>query len=108
MPFEIGVLIGNIFGFILAIPVALFLAFWMSAVKNKVAVVAGALLGGLIGFAIVLFWVSTLHNVNGAAIFFGALLFNATLALVAGIVADLLIAGRNERHYRRIAHEEGH
>ena len=35
-------------GFILAVPISLFLAFWLSAVKNRAAVVWGALIGAFI------------------------------------------------------------
>src|SRR5205085_10743199 len=48
-----GYFIADIFGFILAVPMALFLAFWMSSVKRRGVVVVGAFLGALIGFLII-------------------------------------------------------
>ena len=74
-----GIFIGDIFGFILALPVALFLAFWMSAVKSRWIVVLGALIGAVIGFVFILGWVGTLiydtplPNASPPAVFFGSL-----------------------------------
>jgi hypothetical protein len=50
MPSLNDILIGDIFGFLLALPLSLFMAFWLSAVKKRAAVVFGALLGALIAF----------------------------------------------------------
>ncbi len=105
MPFNTGVFIADLFGCLLALPVGLFLAFWMSAVKRRAAVVAGAFIGALIGFFIILFWASPLQNVIGVGVFFGSLVFCAALALTGGIITDLLIGRIAERDYRRIAHE---
>jgi biotin transporter BioY len=107
--FNIGdpVFIGGIFGFLLALPVALFLAFWLSNVKNRTAVVVGAFVGALIGFLIIQGWAGTLifnsslPGANGGSAFFGCVLFCSAMGLIGGIIADLLIARRNTRHYRR-------
>jgi hypothetical protein len=44
-----GVFKGDLFGFLLALPVTLFLAYWISAVPNRLVVVIGAFVGALIG-----------------------------------------------------------
>lgn len=109
-----GILIGDIFGFILALPAALFLAFWMSAVKSKWAVVLGALLGTIIGFLIILGTIGTLINdkplpgANGGAVFFGSVLFCSAMGLIGGILMDLLIGGATRRDYGRQAAHESH
>ncbi len=105
MPFNTGVFIADLFGCILALPVGLFLAFWMSAVRRRAVVVGGAFIGALIGFFIILFWASQLQNLIMVGVFFGALIFCGALALATGIIADLLVGRISERDYRRIAHE---
>jgi len=103
---------GDIFGLILALPVGLFLAFWLSAVKKRAAVVFGAFIGALIPFVFILFWVGALFvplqlkGANGGSVFFGSLLICSIAALIGGMVTDLLVARINNRDYRRqIAHE---
>jgi hypothetical protein len=102
-----GYFIADLFGFILALPVALFLVFWMSSVKRRGVVVAGAFLGALIGFLIILGWVDTLiyntplPNASAAATFFGSLLICSVLGLAGGILADLIVARMSRRDYRR-------
>ncbi len=101
------IFIGDFWGTILALPVALFLAFWLSNVKNKIAVIGGALVGILLGFLGILAIVGTLirptplPHVDGVATFFSSLLLNSALGLALGIITDLIIANRNERDYRR-------
>lgn len=108
------IFIGDFWGFILAIPISLFLAFWLSAVKNHVAVIIGAFVGTLLGFLILLGWAGTLifatplKGVNGGAVFFGSVLFCSVLGLSAGILTDLLIAGKNRKDYRRSTIQEHH
>ena len=106
------IFIGDFWGFIIALPISLFLAYWISSVKNHAAVVAGAFIGALIGFLIILGWVDTLifdtplTGANGAATFFGSALFCSALGLAGGILMDLLIARRSRRDYfRQTAHE---
>lgn len=110
-----GIFLGDLFGFILALPLALFLAFWMSAVKRRWAVVVGAFIGAFIGFLIILGWVGTLiyttplPGADGGSTFFGALFFNSMLGLAGGIITDLLVARANPNIYRRpdiVVHEE--
>lgn len=104
-----GVFWGALFGLLLSLPISLFLAFWMSAVRNRAAVVFGAFIGGIIGFLIILGWVGTLvfntvlPGASGGLTFFGTVLFCATLELAFGMGADLLIARTNRRDYRRAA-----
>jgi hypothetical protein len=108
-----GIFQGDFFGFVLALPTALFLAFWMSAVKKRGIVVLGAFLGALIGFIVILGWVGTLiydqplPNANPAATFFGSLLICSVLGLAGGIILDLVVARRTSRDYRRqiLVHE---
>ena len=100
------IFIGDIFGFVLALPLSLFQAFWLSSVKKRAAVVSGGFLAALIAFVAILVWAETLPGANGGATFFGSLFFCSTAALVGGIVTDLLVARITSRDYRRsIAHE---
>src|SRR5438128_12592530 len=104
-----GIFIGDFWGFLLALPVALFLAFWMSAVKNRTAVVVGAFAGALLGFIIILGWVGTLiydtplPDANPVGVFFGSLLFCSALGLGVAIILVLIISRNTQRHYRRQA-----
>jgi hypothetical protein len=100
------IFIGDIFGFLLALPPSLFMVFWLSAVKKRAAVVFGALLGALTAFVGILLWANSLPGANGGATFFGSLFFCSAAALVGGIITDLLVARITSRNYRRfIAHE---
>jgi hypothetical protein len=104
-----GVFWGALFGLILSLPVALFLTFWMSAVRNRAAVIFGAFLGGIIGFLIILGWAGTLiydtplPGANGGSAFFGGVLFFSAMELAFGMGSDLLVARANRRDYRRTA-----
>lgn len=111
-----GIFIGDTFGFILAVPISLFLAYWFSAVKNRMAVVFGALIGALIGWFIILCWVGTviydtpLPGADGGSTFFGSLLFCSTTGLSLAILTDLWVARRASRaytqqHAEELAHE---
>lgn len=104
--------IASICGFILALPIALFLAFWLSSVKSRGTVVLGAFVGALLGLLIILGFADTLiystplPSANGVSVFFSALLFCAALGISGGILLDALIARRNVKDYRRQpAHE---
>src|SRR5689334_927230 len=100
------IFIGDIFGFLLALPLSLFLAFWLSTVKKRAATVSGTFLAALIAFVIILVWANTLPNANGAGTFFGSLFFCSAAALVGGIITDLLVARITSRDDRRsLAHE---
>ncbi|GAC1358903.1 MAG: hypothetical protein NVS2B12_30990 [Ktedonobacteraceae bacterium] len=112
--FSLGdpVFIGDFFGLLISLPIALFLAFWMSAVKNRAAVVIGAFIGALLGFLIILVWASPLifntplPGISGASAFFGGALFCSIMGLIGGIVMDLVVASRSARDYRRqVSHE---
>ena len=108
-----GFFIADIFGFIIALPMALFLAFWMSAVKRPMVVVIGAFAGCFLGFLIILGWVgtlifdTTLPGASTGATFFGSVLFNSALGLVFAIFADLIVARLTARDYRRPSAVEG-
>lgn len=108
-----GLFIGDFFGFVIALPVALFLVFWMSAVKNRFIVVLGGFLGAVVGFVGVLGWVGTLvydtplPGANGASTFFGSVLICSILGLSFGMILDLIVARVNRRDYSRrsVVHE---
>ena len=101
------IVIGAFFGFLLALPISLFLAYWISAVKSHVAVVVGAFAGALLGFLIILGWTDTLiyntplPGANGGNVFFGSLLLCSIMGLIGAMLTDLLIASRNRRDYLR-------
>lgn len=108
------IFIFSFLGFILALPVALFMAFWMSMVKDRKIVVLGAFIGALIGFLGILAWVDTLiyntplPNASIGAVLFGTILICSVGGSAVAIIADLVIARMTKRHYRRTqpaAHE---
>jgi hypothetical protein len=102
-----GIFIGDLFGFIIALPISLFLAYWLSAVKNHVAVVVGAFVGALLGFLILLAWAGPLisntdmDGANGGSVFFGSLLLCSIMGVVLAMTTDLIIARRHKRDYIR-------
>src|SRR5260370_19996373 len=104
-----GLFLADLFGLILALPTALYLAFWMSAVKRRAVVVLGAFIGSFLGFLVILAWVgelifdSVLPGANPGATFFGSLLINSAAGLSGGILADLIVARLTRRDYRRPA-----
>ena len=108
-----GIFLADLFGFLLSLPVALFLAFWMSAVKRPMIVVIGAFIGCFLGYLIILGWVGTLifdtvlPGATPGAVFFGSVLFDSALGLVIAIFADLIVARLTARDYRRPAAVEG-
>jgi hypothetical protein len=104
-----GIFLADLFGLILALPMALFLAFWMSAVKRRSAVVVGAFIGSFLGFLIILGWVgeliydTVLPGANPGSTFFGSLLLCSAAGLSFGVLADLLVARLTRKDYRRPA-----
>ena len=109
-----GVFWGALFGLILALPMALFMSFWLSAVRNRTAVIIGSFVGGFLAFLVILGWAGTLiydtslPGAGGGPAFFGSVLFCAAAALAFGVGADMLLARINPRQYRRsagMAHE---
>ncbi len=109
-----GIFLADLFGLILSLPIALFLAFWMSDVKNRVVVVLGAFLGAFLAFLIILGWVGTLiydtvlPGATSGGTFFGSLFLCSALGLSTAIISDLIVARITRRDYRRsaaVAHE---
>jgi len=104
-----GIFLGDLFGLILSLPIALFLAFWMSDVKNRVVVVIGAFLGAFLSFLIILGWAGTLiydtvlPGANPGSTFFGSLFLCSALGLAGGILTDVIVARMTRRDYRRSA-----
>ena len=104
-----GIFLADLFGFILSLPVALFLAFWISNVKRPMVVVIGAFIGSFFGFLVILGWVGTLiydtvlPNASPGSTFFGSLLLCSATGIVFGIVSDLIVARLTARDYRRPA-----
>jgi hypothetical protein len=102
-----GIFWADLLGLILALPIAMFLAFWMSAVKRPAMVVLGAFIGGFLGFLVILAWVgelifdTVLPGANPGSVFFGSLFLNSITALAGGILADLIVARLTKRDYRR-------
>lgn len=107
-----GVFIADLFAFLLSLPFALFLSFWMSAVKRRWVVILGALVGAFLGFLVILGWVGTLifdtelADVNIPAVLFGSLFICSVLGFSVAIIADLVLARLNRQDYRRpVLHE---
>ena len=104
-----GIFLADLGGLILSLPVALFLVYWMSAVKRHVAVITGTFIGSFLGFLIILGWVGTLiydtvlPNATAGATFFGSLFICSALGLSFGIITDLVVARLNASDYRRQA-----
>ncbi len=104
-----GVFWGALFGLIISLMLSPFLAFWMSAVRNRAAVVLGSFIGGIIAFLVILGWAGTLvydtplPGASGGSAFFGGLLFCAAAELICGAASDLMVARANRRDYRRAA-----
>ncbi len=102
-----GVFVADLIGLILSLPIAMFLAFWMSAVRRRAVVVLGAFIGSFLGFLVILGWVgelifdSVLPGANPGSVFFGSLFVNSIAGLVGGILADLIVARLTRRDYRR-------
>jgi hypothetical protein len=114
MPVNIGdpIFIGNFWGFVLSIPISLFLAFWLSSVRKRAAVVTGAFVGALLGFLIILAWTLIINHplagANGTSVFFGSVFFCVVLGISGGILTDLLVASKSRRDYLRSAAQENH
>jgi hypothetical protein len=109
-----GIFIADFLGFLLSVPLSLFLAFWLSEVKSRGTVVLGAFAGTLLGFLVLLGWVGTLifdtplPNASPPAVFFGSVLACSILGISTAIILDLIVARRNRADYRRptvVAHE---
>ena len=102
-----GIFLGDFFGFLFALPVSLFLAYWISDVKNRMVVVLGAFVGALLGFIAILGIVGTLifdqplPNASPVATFFSSLFMCSILGLAGAIILDLIVAARTSRDYRR-------
>jgi Kef-type K+ transport system membrane component KefB len=106
-----AIVVADFFGFVLAVPVSLFLAFWMSSVKNKAVVIGGGLVGAFLSFVGVFVWLAAfpLPGANGASVFFGSLLLSSVTGLTLAVLTDVLVARRSSRNYLRqqVEHESG-
>jgi len=108
-----GIFEANLIGFILSLPIVLFLAYWMSAIKRPMVVVIGAFIGSFLGFLLILAWVGTLifdtvlPGANPGSTFFGSLLFCSALGLSFAIISDVIVARLTAKDYRRpaVVHE---
>ena len=108
-----GIFEASLIGFLLSLPVVLFLAYWISAVKRPTVVVTGAFIGGFLGFLIILAWVGTLvfdtvlPGATSGGTFFGSLLFCSALGLSFAVISDLIVARMTAKDYRRpvVVHE---
>lgn len=102
-----GIFVADLCGLILSLPIALFLAFWMSAVKRKAVVVAGAFIGSFLAFVGILAWVgelifdTVLPGASGGSAFFGSVMICSISGLAFAIISDLLVARMTRRDYRR-------
>lgn len=102
-----GIGIADLFGFIISLPLALFLAFWISAVKNRAVVVVGAFIGSFLSFLFILAWVgeliydTILPGTNPGSTFFGSLFICSVGGLSFAMIADLIVARMTARDYRR-------
>ena len=102
-----AIFIGDLCGFILSLLIVPFMAFWISAVKNKWVVVFGGIIGSVLGFIIILGWVGTLvydtplPGANGGNTFFGSVLLCSALGLSVAIIMDVVVARANKEDYRR-------
>src|SRR5437588_12498785 len=90
-----GIFLADLLGFILSLPIAVFLAFWMSAVKRRRVVMFGAFIGSFVGFLVILGWVGTLIKIPffpapiPAQPSLASLCLNPPLALVLASAPDL-------------------
>ena len=102
-----GIFLADLIGLILSLPIALFLAFWMSAVRRKAVVVIGAFIGAFLAFVVILGWVgellynTVLPGASSGSTFFGSLLICSVAGMSFGILADLIVARLNRKDYRR-------
>ncbi|RAQ96610.1 PTS sucrose transporter subunit IIBC [Thermogemmatispora tikiterensis] len=104
-----GLFLASLFGFLLSLPLSLFVIFWVSVVlvRRRWIVLLGAFIGAFIGLLAILGWVDTLifdtplPNAQVGATFFGALFLCSILGLVGGMLADWLAARSESRRSRR-------
>lgn len=100
------IFIGDFWGFVLALPIALLLSFWIGSdsVRHPGRGALGAFVGALLGFFIILGWAGTLFfstpmpGANGASAFFSSVLLCSVLGIVGGILTDRVILGRSSRN----------
>ncbi|WP_069805976.1 hypothetical protein [Thermogemmatispora onikobensis] len=104
-----GLFLASFFGFLLSLPLALFIIFWVSVVlvRRRWAVLLGTFIGAFIGLLAILGWVDTLifdtplPNAQVGATFFGSLFLCSVLGLVGGMLTDWLVARAESRRSRR-------
>nr|BBH94211.1 hypothetical protein KTA_24100 [Thermogemmatispora argillosa] len=106
-----GLFLASLFGFLLSLPLSLFVIFWVSMVlvRRRWAVILGAFIGAFIGLLAILGWVDTLifdtplPNAQVGATFFGSLFLCSILGLVGGMLTDWAVARSESRRSRRHA-----
>jgi hypothetical protein len=88
-------------GFLLAVPIALFTAYWIGAVGIKsISGIVGAFVGSILGLLAILYLTSMIVGVNGATAFFSAFLFCWMAGLVGAICIDQIVMGKTRRIIR--------
>src|SRR5712691_8517075 len=87
------IFIGDLWEFILALPISLLLSLWIGSgsIRHPAMGALGAFVGALLGFLITLGWVGTLifstplPGANGVTTFFGSLLLCSALGVMGCI-----------------------
>jgi hypothetical protein len=94
------IFVGDIWGFILALPTILFLAFWIGSdsIRHPAMSALGAFVGAVFGFLILLIGATPLPGASGGATFFSSFLLCSILGVLGGIFTDGFIMRRHTRN----------
>ena len=106
--FSDPIVIGGVWGFILALPTAFLVSLWIGSgsIRHPAVGALDAFLGAFLGFLIILGWVGTLifstplPGANGVTTFFGSLLLCSALGILGCIFTDRAVMRRDVRAYR--------
>lgn len=106
-----GIFWGDLIGFLLSLPITLFLVFWLSdvVIKRKAVAVTGAFIGSFLAFVGILAWVgeliynTVLPGASPGSTFFGSLFICSVAGIAFGILADIIVARLTRGDYRRPA-----
>jgi hypothetical protein len=90
------IFVGDLWGFILALPTILFLSFWIGSdnIRHPAMSVLGAFVGAVFGFLLLLIGVGTLISAtplpgaSGGSTFFSSFLLCSILGVLGGIFTD--------------------